>query len=90
MVAFEGAVDDPEDVLQVDRLRAGPSAPDATQQGGGRVDEEPPARDDEEQEPHVAQAERRSEQMEATMLHVEEDGGEAADLDPGQQREEGD
>ena len=90
VVAFEPPVDDAEDVLEVDRLRAGPAAPDTAEQGGGRVDEEAPAGDDEEQQPHVAQAQRRAEQVEATMFDVEEHRGKAADLDPRQEREEGD
>lgn len=72
------------DVLQKDRVRTGPSAPDSTEERTHIEEREREAGDHKEADPQILGDECQPHEVEATMGHIQENRWESIDGNPGQ------
>ena len=82
VVAFNPAIHPAEEVFHVDRLWAGPAAPDSAKHRRHGVDGETKTGDGEKQQPEVIEPERGTEEMKMPLLDIQEDRRVAVDVDP--------
>ena len=85
--SIEQPLDRAEDELHVDRLRAGPPAPDPAEQGGDEEDRQHRREHEQREQQRVGRAEAAAEDIEVPVDDIEQHGGAAVDLDVRQQGE---
>ncbi len=84
-IALDPAFDPAINVVEKHGVRAGPTAPYPTQQGGDEKQEEAQPGDRKEHHPQVLRHERKAKQVEHPVFHIEKHRRVAVDRNPRQQ-----
>jgi len=89
-IAVGPALDPAKHVVEEDRLRARPAAPQAAEKRGEEEEREPQARHPEEEQPGVLRRQGQPEEVEPAVRDIEKDRGIAVHRNPRQQQVDAD